>query len=78
MELLKHPDDLAAGVGVQSAGGLVGEDDRRVAHQSPCDGNALLLAAGSWFGRFLSLSPRPTFSSTSLASLWRSAREMLA
>ena len=32
----------------------------------------------SWFGRFLSLSPRPTFSSTSLASLWRSAREIFA
>ena len=55
VELLKHPDDLAAGVGVQSAGGFVGEDDRRVAHQSPCDGNALLLAAGKLVWQVLEL-----------------------
>ena len=46
---------LAAGVGVQSAGGLVGQDDRRVAHQSPGDGHALLLAAGELVGQVLEL-----------------------
>ena len=35
---------------IQRAGGFVGQDDRRVAHQRPRDGNALLLAAGELIG----------------------------
>lgn len=50
MQLLQHPQHFAAGVRVQRAGGLVGQDDRRVAHQRPRDGNALLLAAGELIG----------------------------
>ena len=58
VELLKHPDDLAASVGVQSAGGLVGEDDRRVAHQSTGNGHTLLLAAGELVGQVFELIPQ--------------------
>lgn len=50
MQLLQHPQHFAAGVRIQRAGGLVGQDDRRVAHQRPRDGNALLLAAGELIG----------------------------
>ena len=38
--------DLVGGVGVQVAGGLVGEDDRRLAHERPGAGHALDLTAG--------------------------------
>ena len=50
VQLLQHAQHFAAGVAVQCAGGLVGQDDRRVAHQCPRDGNALLLAAGKLVG----------------------------
>src|SRR6266542_2225937 len=38
-------EDLPAGLGVEVAGGLIGEDDRRLAHESTSDRNALLLTA---------------------------------
>ena len=38
------------GAGVEVAGGLVGEDDRRAADQGPGTGDALLLAAGELVG----------------------------
>ena len=37
--------DLVAGGGVERAGGLVGQQDRRIVHQRPGDGHALALAA---------------------------------
>src|SRR5882757_2284088 len=43
---LQEAEDVGAAARVQVAGGLVGEDDRRLAGQCPGDGNALLLAAG--------------------------------
>jgi len=46
VEALEQMQDLPAGVGVQRAGGLVGEDDRRFSHQRPGDGDPLLLSAG--------------------------------
>ena len=38
--------DCRAGLAVQVAGRLVGEDDARPCHQRPRDGDALLLSAG--------------------------------
>src|SRR5262245_54351513 len=46
VELAQHLHDLVAGVRVEIAGRLVGEDDVRVVDQRPGDRNALLLAAG--------------------------------
>ena len=46
VDVLEHSQHLTAGAGVQGSGGLVGQDDRRTAHQSPGDGHPLLLAAG--------------------------------
>src|SRR5690349_1549536 len=42
--------DLGPGVGVEVAGGLVGEGQLRLADQGPGDGNPLLLAAGELGG----------------------------
>ena len=50
VQLLKHPQHLPAGMGVQRARRLVGQDDRRVAGQGAGDGHTLLLAAGELVG----------------------------
>ena len=50
VHLLQHSQHFAAGVAVQCAGRLVGQNDRRVPHQCPGDGNTLLLAAGKLVG----------------------------
>ena len=46
VELAEQGDDLGAGVAVEVAGRLVGEDQRRLRHERAGDGDALLLAAG--------------------------------
>ena len=46
----EDPVDLVAGLGVELAGRLVGQDQERVLHQGPGDGHALLLAAGELVG----------------------------
>ena len=50
VQLLQHPQHFPAGMGVQRTGGLVGQDQGRVADQRPRDGNALLLAARKLVG----------------------------
>ena len=50
MQGVKEGHDLQAGLGVQVAGGLVGEDDGGLVDQSPSDGDALPLAAGEFVG----------------------------
>ena len=50
VELLQHAQHFPAGVGVEGAGGLVGQDQGRVAHQRPGDGHTLLLAARQLVG----------------------------
>ena len=50
VQLLQHGQHLPPGVGVEGAGGLVGQDQRRIADQRPGDGDALLLAARQLVG----------------------------
>ena len=45
VQLLEEAHHLGAGLGVQVAGRLVGQDDARIVHQRAGDGHALLLAA---------------------------------
>ena len=59
VELLQHSQHLAAGVAVQRAGGLVGQNDRRIPGQRPGDGHALLLAAGKLAGLVFQLIAQP-------------------
>src|SRR5512141_250018 len=46
IELEEKIDDLGAGLGVEVAGGLVGQEKSRAADEGPGDRDALLLAAG--------------------------------
>src|SRR3990170_4846636 len=46
----QQPGDLVPDLRVQVRRRLVGEDDRRVVRESPCDGDALLLAARQLLG----------------------------
>ncbi len=50
VETLEQRDDLLAGLQVEVAGGLVGQDDGGVVGEGPGDGDALLLAAGELEG----------------------------
>ena len=47
---LEEPHDLLAGLGVEVAGGLVGQQDRGLHDQGAGDGHALALAAGELVG----------------------------
>jgi hypothetical protein len=51
VEFVEEGHDLVAGLGVEVAGGLVGEDDGGLVDQGAGDGDALALAAGElvWF-----------------------------
>ena len=57
-------EDLGAGAGVEVAGGLVGEDDLRLAGQRPGHGDPLLLAAGELARAVLRRLRRPTVPTT--------------
>ena len=46
VELLEHPQDFHAGVRIEVAGRLVGQDQRRVVDQRTADRHPLLLSAG--------------------------------
>ena len=46
VQALEQLHDLHAGARIERAGGLVGQDDLRLAHQRTGDGHALLLASG--------------------------------
>ena len=59
MQILQHSQHLTAGVAVQRAGGLIRQNDRRVAHQRPRDGYALLLAARKLVGLVFQLIAQP-------------------
>ena len=39
-------EDRLAGRGVEVSGGLIGEQQRRIDNECPCDGNPLLFASG--------------------------------
>ena len=59
VEFLEEGQHLPAGTGVQSAGGLVGQDHGGVAGQGPGDGHTLLLTAGELAGQVLALFGQP-------------------
>ena len=59
VQFLQHPQHFPAGVAVQRAGGLVGQNHRRIAGQGPGDGGALLLAAGQLAGLVVELFAQP-------------------
>ena len=46
VDALEHPEDVLGHIGVEFAGGFVGQEQRRVVGQGHSDGHALLLAAG--------------------------------
>ena len=46
VEAAEQLDHLVAALGVEGAGGLVGEQERRLVGEGPGDGEALALAAG--------------------------------
>ena len=50
VEVVEERHDLLAGLGVEVAGGLVGEDDGGTVDQRAGDGDALALAAGELVG----------------------------
>ena len=67
-ELLTHGltherENLSPGLGVEAAGGLVGEDDLATA-RARGDGHALLLTTGEFDGRCERRDLRPTVSTT--------------
>ena len=51
VEVVDEAQDFGAGVGVEIAGGLVGEEDGRLEGQGAGDGDALALAAGELVGQ---------------------------
>ena len=50
LQSAEDPVDLVAGLGVELAGRLVGQDEERLLDQGPGDRHALLLAAGELVG----------------------------
>jgi hypothetical protein len=46
IQLKEHPEDILSGRGVKVARRFVTEDDLRLIHQCPGDGDTLFLAAG--------------------------------
>ena len=56
---LEQADDVVAGLGVEVAGRLVGQDDGRLAGQRAGDGDALLLAAGEVVRQAVQLFLKP-------------------
>jgi len=50
VKLFEQSEDFIAALAVQGAGGLVGENHRRVIHQGAGNGDALLLATGKFRG----------------------------
>ena len=73
-QLVEQLEDLLAGLAVERAGRLVGQQDQRVVDQRPRDADALLLPAGELHRAVVERArPRPTFSASSIARRRRSA-----
>ncbi len=70
-DVVEKGHDRGAGLDVERAGRLVGEDERGTPHERACDRDALLLAAGQLLGRRLERCDRPTRSSISAATRLR-------
>src|SRR5258706_5139625 len=52
-ELIEESEDGLAGFAVEGAGGFVGQENKRIIHQSAGDADALLLAAGELHGAMI-------------------------
>ena len=65
VELVEQPEHLVAAVGVEVAGRLVGEDDRRPVEQRPGDRHPLPLAAAEHRGGCAARCSSPTLASIS-------------
>jgi hypothetical protein len=50
---LKNLHDFNRGFGIKVSRGLVGQKQRGLIHEGPCDGNALLLASGELVGMMI-------------------------
>ncbi len=59
VQSLEDAHDLGAGLGIQVAGRLVGQDDARLVDQRPRDGDALLLPAGQLVGPMVDAVAQP-------------------
>ena len=70
-ELVQQLDHRAAGLGVEVAGWLVGEQDHRTLGDRARDRDALALAAGQLCGRCVARWPSPTRSSARTRPLAR-------
>ena len=60
VQMVEERHDLLAGLGVEIAGRLIGEDDRRMIDQGTGDGYALALAAKSSLGLCIMRDSSPT------------------
>jgi hypothetical protein len=61
VQVVEEIEDFFAGLGVEVAGGFVGEDDERAVGKGAGDGDALLLAAGKLVGLVIRRWSRPTW-----------------
>ena len=50
MQVFHKPHDFAAGLRIQVAGGLVGQDNRRIINKGAGNGDALALSTGKFIG----------------------------
>jgi hypothetical protein len=59
VQLFEQRQDLLAALAIEGAGGLVGENHRRVVHQRPRDRYPLLLPAGKFGGTMIGAVAQP-------------------
>jgi hypothetical protein len=59
---LHEPDDGLGRIAIQVGGGFIGQDELRMGHKGPRDGDALFLAARKLIGSFFCWSSMPTAS----------------
>ena len=69
VERQEQIEDRLAVHGIEISGGLVGEDDLRIVHQGPADGNALFLSTRELV-REVAASPRKTDALEQRFGLW--------
>ena len=78
IQLFQDAQHFLAGVRVQRAGRLVGQDDLAAVHQRPRDADALLLAARQLAGAVIGTVAQAQAPSNSPARWWRASRRLPA